>query len=682
MAHRLSRAAVRTLAMAAVTSLALVPAAGARAATGDTVELTMLATTDTHGNVRNWDYFKNAPYSDKQGGAIGLAQAGGHIEKVRAERGAESVFVVDNGDILQGTPLDYWAAKVKPFTTNGTTHPMAGAFNALKYDAQSIGNHEFNYGLDLLNAYKGQLNFPLLAANVVDATTGKPVHQGTTIIERTPKGADSPVKIGVLGLTTPGSMIWDKGNLDGKVKINDMTETAKVEVPKLKAAGADIIVVLSHAGIGQSSYAPAEGLGPENPVEQIAQVPGIDAMVIGHTHQDIPEKRITNTTTGKEVVITQPYRWAGSVSDMVFKLTDNGPGWTLGSIRTAKLASQNAPESQAVLTATDAAHKATVAYVNQVVARSTEELPAAKSRYEDTAILDYIQMVQTNTVTKALAGGQYAGLPVLSIAAPFSREAVFPKGDVTVRDIAGLYIYDNTLEAVVMTGSQVRDYLEFSAKYFGQVAPGGKFDPEKDTSVTYNGQQVWDYNYDVSSGIKYDINVSKPVGQRIENLTMPDGSPVAGDAKFVVAVNNYRRSGGGAFPHIAKAPVVYNAQLEIRQALIDHAAAKKVIDPADFYAFNWKLTGTGLATPTPTPTPSASASPTAAPSASPTASPAPTAAPTAAPSAAPTVAPSAKPAPKPTPTGPLADTGGPALAVLLTGLLSVAGGGWLLRRRR
>lgn len=670
-----TRALARTLAAGVVVSLA-VAGAPAQAATGDSVEVTMLATTDTHGNINNWDYFKNAPYSDKAGSAIGLAQAGQRIADVRAQRGAESVFVVDNGDTLQGTPLDYYAAKVQPFTTNGTTHPMAAAFNAIGYDAQNIGNHEFNYGVDLLNAYKGQLKFPLLAANVVDAKTGAPAFQGSTIITRTPKGADTPVKIGVLGLTTPGSMIWDKDNLNGRLKINDMVETAKTEVPKLKAQGVDIVVVLSHAGIGQSSYAPAPGLGPENPVEDLAQVPGIDAMVIGHTHQDIADKRIKNTTTGKDVVITQPYRWAGSVSDVKFQLTDNGPGWTLNSVTAAKIPTAGAQPNAAVVAATDAAHQATVKYVNQVVAQSTEELPATKSRYEDTAILDYIQMVQTKTVADALKGTQYEGLPVLSIAAPFSRDAVFPKGDVTVRDIAGLYIYDNTLEAVTMSGKQIKDYLEFSAKYFAQVDSAAAFDPEQHTSVVYNGQQVWDYNYDIFAGIKYDINLSKPVGSRIENITTPDGKPLDDNAQFVVAVNNYRRSGGGGFPHVAQAPVIYNKQVEIRQALIDFASAKKVIDPKDFFTANWKLT---FAQPqaTPAPTPSVSSAPTVAPvpTTAPSTTPLPTTAPT---SSAPTASPAPTSAPAPQP---LPNTGGADLGVLLGGLAAAAAGLMIWRRR-
>ena len=178
---------------------------------------------------------------------------------------------------------------------------------------------------------------------------------------------------------------------------------------------------------------------------------------------------------------------------------------------------------------------------------------------------------------------------MLSIAAPFSREAVFPQGEVTIRDIAGLYTFDNTLEAVELTGAQVRDYLEYSARYFTQVPATGTVDPETITNA--NGTP--DYLYDALSGVDYDLDVAKPAGSRVTRLEL-GGKPVADTDRFVVAVNNYRRSGGGGFPAITTAPVVYNAQLEIRQLLIEWAQEHKVIDPADFYDENWQLVRNGV----------------------------------------------------------------------------------------
>ncbi|GAA1392155.1 bifunctional metallophosphatase/5'-nucleotidase [Luteococcus peritonei] len=578
------------LSLALGASVLSASAAGAAPRSDRDLDITLLATTDVHGNVQNWDYFKNQPYQDKYGNQIGLAQAATAIQSVRDQQGADSVVVVDNGDALQGTPLTYFYAKQEPVTESGKDHPMAVAYNSIGYDANNIGNHEFNYGLPLLDAYRSDLDSPLLAANVVDAKTGTPRYTPYTVVTRKVKG-NKPVKVGILGLTTPGSMVWDKANLEGQVRIEDMVRSAKKWVPKVRAAGADVVVVLSHSGQGGlSSYDPAAtGLGVENVSDQIArEVPGIDALVMGHSHQEVAQQYITNEVTGQQVLMTQPKNWAQSVSDVTFTLSKVKGKWQVKQASAKLLQSKDYAPDAKVLAALKPYHDAAVGYVNQVIATSTQELSAAESRYKDTAILDYIQMVQTQAVKQALAGGQYADLPVLSIAAPFSRTAVFPQGDVTVRDMAGLYIYDNTLEAVVMSGAQVKDYLEFSAKYFAQVPAGTSFDPETMTQVQYNGQTVWDYNYDVMSGVDYTIDLSQPVGQRITDLTL-NGAPVDPAQQFVVAVNNYRRSGGGNYPHISTAPVVHQQQQEIRQLLIDWAQTNKVIDPKDFYVPKWHL---------------------------------------------------------------------------------------------
>jgi 2',3'-cyclic-nucleotide 2'-phosphodiesterase/3'-nucleotidase len=245
-----------------------------------------------------------------------------------------------------------------------------------------------------------------------------------------------------------------------------------------------------------------------------------------------------------------------------------------------------------VTSAVAAAHQKVLGYVNGVVGTCAEAMSAATSRYEDTAAMDFINYVQADAVKAALAGGPQAGLPVLSIAAPFNALAAIPKGDVTIRDVAGLYIYDNTLLGIVLTGAQIKDYLEKSASYFKQVSGPGPFA----ASAITNNNGTPDYNYDIMGGLDadltYDIDIAQPVGSRILNLSYA-GSPVAPDAQFVIAINNYRQSGGGGFPHVTAAPVVYNRQIEIRQMLIDWATANKVIDPATFSSMDWKLVSNG-----------------------------------------------------------------------------------------
>lgn len=591
MKNRATVAATAGLLVSLAAPASLATAAPAPAST-DTLDLTLLATTDLHGRVASWDYFSDAPYSDRAGDSVGLASVASVVDDVRAEVGEDRVLVVDNGDAIQGTPLSYYYAVQEPVHETGAEHPLAAAYDAIGYDAQVVGNHEFNYGLDLLAKYESDLGFPLLGANVLDAATGEPALEPYTLVRKHVKG-HKPVTVGILGLTTPGSAIWDKGNVEGVLEFQDMVDAAATWVPRVRAAGADVVVVLSHAGIGESSY--DESLAPaENPADVVARtVPGIDVMVVGHTHRDAPSQVITNEATGDDVLLTQPYRWGSTVSRVDLSLAKTRGQWDVTDAEASAIRTKDYPESREILDLVADAHATTVAYVNQVVARSTDELSAVTSRYEDTAIIDFIQQVQTDTVSEALAGTEHADLPVLSIAAPFSRTAVFPAGDVTVRDIAGLYIYDNTLHAVTMTGAQVKDYLEFSARYFARVPAGGAFDPERHTGA--GGTP--DYNYDIVSGVEYEIDLSQPVGSRIQGLTLADGTPLAADAEVVVAVNNYRRSGGGGFPHVSSAPLVYDEQKEIRQLLIDWAQERGTIDAADFHDESWWLTIDGTRVP-------------------------------------------------------------------------------------
>ena len=309
-------------------------------------------------------------------------------------------------------------------------------------------------------------------------------------------------------------------------------------------------------------------------------------MVVGHTHLDVPSQTVVNERTGEPVLLTQPYRYGSSVSRVDISLEKVRGRWDVRGTTAQAISTAGYPEDPQVLDAVREEHETTVGYVNQVVAQSSEELRAETSWYEDTPILDFIQQVQTKTVTAAMAGTEREGLPVLSIAAPFSRTAVFPQGDVTIRDIAGLYVFDNTLEAVELTGAQVRDYLEETARFFEQVPGAGPIDPAALRTTKP------DYNFDQLSGVDYQLDISRPAGSRVTGLSV-DGVPVADDQRFVVAVNNYRRSGGGGFPHIAGAPVVYNEQREIRQLLIDWAQESGVIDPAEFSVPNWSLVRTG-----------------------------------------------------------------------------------------
>ncbi|GGU16489.1 bifunctional metallophosphatase/5'-nucleotidase [Nocardioides albus] len=594
----------RSVLSGAVTGAAALSAAGyaatpAHAGKPDTVRLTVLGTTDLHGNVFNWDYYKNAEFSNSAGNEIGVAKVKTLIDAVREERRGEPILTIDAGDTIQGTPLAYYYARIDPIT-QGAVHPMARAMNLVGYDAAALGNHEFNYGIDTIRKFEEQVNFPMLGANAVDPSTKLPVFP-PYIIKDYDLGRGRRLRVGVLGLTNPGIAIWDKAIVEGKMEFPGLVEQAKIFVPELKKAGCDLVIISAHSGADTSSSYGDE-LPPENAATLVAeQVPDVDAILVGHAHREITQRYVTNTGTGAQVLLTEPLYWGMRVSvmDLVVRREKGRgrPRWVLESATSQTLNSNTVDADPDVSAAVQEQHDIVIDYVNSVVGTSAVEMLAARAVVEDVPIIDFVNYVQADAVKAALTGDD-AALPVISIAAPFSRAASFPAGEVTVRDVAGLYIYDNTLMAVRVTGAQLKDYLEFSARYFKQVSGTGPF-PIADvtnapTDTAPNGTP--DYNFDTIAGLDaaltYDIDVSAPVGSRITALAY-DGVAVTDAQEFVLAVNNYRQSGGGGFPHVTDAAVVYNQQVEIRQLLIDWVTANQVIDPAAFASVDWRLVSGG-----------------------------------------------------------------------------------------
>ncbi|MCY9783732.1 5'-nucleotidase C-terminal domain-containing protein [Nocardiopsis sp. EMB25] len=581
------RGAIGALSAASALAVAGWPDTAAASSARDAL-ITVMGTSDLHGYCLNWDYFRDAEYADSAGDHIGIAKASSLIEQIRAERGRGNTLLFDSGDTIQGSSLVTYYNTVEPFTETGQIHPMARAMNAVGYDAVALGNHEFNYGVDHLAAWIEQMDAPVLGANAVHHGTDDPAYRPYVLkrmhVQTTNKPGTQPLTVGVLGLTNPGSILWDKRHVEGKLEFRDLVETAAHWVPVMRARGADVVIVSAHSGdSGTSSY--GDGLPVENASAMVAeQVPGIDAILFGHAHRDVPERFVTNRVTGERVLMSMPSYWGRRLSVMDLALRRERGRWRVVSKSAVALNANTVEEDPRIVAAVEDQHATAVSYVNQVIATSVEELSAAEACWRDTAIVDYIQHVQIETVRAALEGTPEGDLPVISIAAPFSRSAVFPAGDVSIRDMAGLYIYDNTLLASELTGAQVRDYLEHSARYFARVAPDAAVDPEAIT----NAGGTPDYNFDQIAGLEYEIDISRPEGERITSLTL-DGREVADDRRFVMAVNNYRQSGGGNFPHIVDAPVVYNRQAEVRQALIDYATASGTIDPAGFHTVNWRL---------------------------------------------------------------------------------------------
>ncbi|MFG2747699.1 bifunctional metallophosphatase/5'-nucleotidase [Streptomyces xanthophaeus] len=551
-----------------------------------TYAFTVMGTTDLHGNVFNWDYFTDREFDDKAHNDVGLAKISTLVNEVRAAKGRRNTLLIDAGDTIQGTQLSYYYAKVDPITARrGPVHPMAQAMNAIGYDAAALGNHEFNYGIPVLRKFEEQCDFPLLGANALDAKTLRPAFAPYSMHRlRTPCGRD--VRVAVLGLTNPGIAIWDKAHVQGKMTFPGLEEQAAKYVPRLRSMGADVVIVSAHSGSsGTSSYGDQLPY-VENAAALVAeQVPGIDAILVGHAHTEIPEYRVRNKATGKEVVLSEPLKWGQRLTLFDFELTWVKGRWSVAKVSASVLNSNVAVEDPKITGLLSDEHRKAVAYVNQVIGTSLQAMSSAEGPVKDVPVIDLINHVQAETVRAALAGSEWAALPVVSQASCFSRTAGIPAGQVTIRDAAGLYPFENTLEARLLTGAQLKDYLEYSARYFVRTAPGDVVDPAKLT----NAEGIPDYNYDAVSGLVYDVDIAQPVGSRITGLSF-GGRAVDPAERFVLAVNNYRASGGGNFPHVPQARQLWADSDEIRNTIVSWVKAKGTVDAAQFASVDWRLT--------------------------------------------------------------------------------------------
>jgi 2',3'-cyclic-nucleotide 2'-phosphodiesterase (5'-nucleotidase family) len=511
------------------------------------LDLVVAATTDVHGRLRAWDYYANAPDSLR-----GLSRAATIIDSLR--RGVStSPVVVDAGDFLEGNPLAYVAARVD----TEMPHPVIAAMNAVTYDAVAVGNHEFNYGLATLNRAKRQADFPMLAANVY-TPDGKQAFLGWAVSTR--RG----IKIGIVGATTPGSVLWDRDNLAGRLVIRDIVPEVRTAVRDARDAGCVVVIVVVHSGLNEpSSYdTVSTGVASENVAARIAhEVPGIDLLVYGHSHKEMADTVIGTT------LLMQPRNWATSVAIAHLGIARRAGRWRVVSKRSSVVSTAHHRENPSVVAVTQEGHRETIKYATTAIGTTPVAWRADSARIAPTALIDFILEVE-----RKASGAQLAST------AAFSLDASLPAGPITVARLSALYPYDNTLRAVKLSGAQLRAYLEQSARYFRQNADGSV-----DIDPTIPG-----YNYDIVAGVDYTIDISKPVGQRITTLQY-NGRPVAPADTFTMAVNNYRQTGGGGFAMLRDAPVVYDKQLEIRQLLIDEVQRKGTLSPSDYFHPNWRI---------------------------------------------------------------------------------------------
>ncbi|MDZ5608850.1 bifunctional 2',3'-cyclic-nucleotide 2'-phosphodiesterase/3'-nucleotidase [Bacillus pseudomycoides] len=558
-----------------------------------TVKLRILETSDIHVNLMNYDY-----YQTKTDNKVGLVQTATLVNKAREE--AKNSVLFDDGDAIQGTPLgDYVAQKG---LDGEYVHPLYRLMNLMKYDVISLGNHEFNYGLDYLNKAISKTQFPVINSNVYkddgdnneenDENYFKPYHIFEKEVEDE-AGQKQKVKIGVMGFVPPQVMGWDKANLEGKVKAKDIVQTAKKMAPTMKAEGADIIVALAHSGVDKSGY----NAGMENASYYLAtEVPGVDAVLMGHSHTVVTDKF-------NDVPVVMPGVFGSNLGIIDMELKKVNGKWevqkdkSVPSVRPISDSKGNAlvESDKRLVDEIKDDHEATIKYVNTPVGKTTAPINSYFSLVQDDPSVQLVTNAQKWYVEKLFAeNGQYSkykGIPVLSAGAPFKaggrNGATYytdiPAGTLAIKNVADLYVYPNTLYAVKVNGAQVKEWLEMSAGQFNQIDPA-KAEEQPLVNVNYPT-----YNFDILDGVKYEIDVTQPAkydkdgkvvnqnANRIVNITY-NGKPIADNQEFIVATNNYRGS-SQTFPGVSKGEVVYQSQDETRQIIAKYMQETPVINP-------------------------------------------------------------------------------------------------------
>jgi len=592
--------------LAATSALILLHPFSARAAANQ-AHLRLMETTDIHVNVFPYDY-----YADKPNDTMGLARTATIIDNIRAE--AANSLLIDNGDVLQGNPMGDYMAYQRGMK-DGDLHPVIKAMNTLGYTVGTLGNHEFNYGLDFMFKVLNGANFPFVCANLTkgqlaaDPTKDELFFKPYLIVEKTIKdgaGNESPAKIGFIGFVPPQIMLWDIKNLEGKAQTRDIVEAAKAWVPVMKQEGADIVIALSHSGI--DGAAPSEKM--ENASLHLAAVDGIDAIFTGHQHLVFPGPKtwdgiqnadpVKGTLHGKPAVMAG--FWGSHLGLIDLLLEKDGKGWRIVDFTSEarpiyhrddkKKVIADVAEKKDVIEAAKAEHEATLAYVRTPVGKTSAPLYSYFALVADDPSVQIVSQAQTWYIKQMLADTEYKDLPVLSAAAPFKAGGRggadyytdVPAGDIAIKNVADLYLYPNTVQAVAISGEQVKNWLEMSAAMFNEVKPGSQ-----DTELLNNAFPS--YNFDVIDGVTYQIDLSQPRrfdddgklinadANRIQNLQF-GGKPIDLTQKFVVVTNNYRAGGGGKFPEIAADKVVFQAPDTNRDVIVRFVHEEGTINPS------------------------------------------------------------------------------------------------------
>ncbi|WP_447742142.1 bifunctional 2',3'-cyclic-nucleotide 2'-phosphodiesterase/3'-nucleotidase [Enterobacter asburiae] len=589
------------------TLLATLIAASVQAAT---VDLRILETTDLHSNMMDFDYYKDTP-TEK----FGLVRTASLIDAARGE--VKNSVLVDNGDLIQGSPLgDYMATRG---LKKGEIHPVYKAMNTLDYTVGNLGNHEFNYGLTYLHDALAGAKFPYVNANIIDVKTQKPLFtpyliKETNVVDQ--DGKKQTLKIGYIGFVPPQIMTWDKANLDGKVTVNDITETARKYVPEMREKGADLVVVVAHSGLSADPYQAMA----ENSVYYLSEVPGVDAILFGHAHAVFPGKDFASIKgadiekgTLNGVPAVMPGMWGDHLGVVDLVLNNDSGSWKVTQskaearpIYDAAAKKSLAAEDKKLVDVLKHDHDATREFVSKPIGKSADNMYSFLALVQDDPTVQVVNMAQKAYAEHFVQGDpDLAKLPVLSAAAPFkvggrkndpASYVEVEKGQLTFRNAADLYLYPNTLVVVKATSQEVKEWLECSAGQFNQIDPHST---KPQSLINWDGFRT--YNFDVIDGVNYQIDVTQPAkydgecqainpqAERIKNLTF-NGKAIDPNATFLVVTNNYRAY-GGKFAGTGDSHIAFASPDENRSVLAAwiSAESKKAGEIHPAVDNNWRL---------------------------------------------------------------------------------------------
>jgi len=587
--------------------------AGSATPAGAEATLALLETTDLHANVLSYDYYKL-----QADPAIGLERTATLIKQARAEY--PNNLLLDNGDALQGTALADYQALVKPVAC-GETLAIYKAMNQLGVDGAGIGNHEFNYGLAYLNQVTGNHfdvdgvaanaprcagpAFPIVLANIYSVKSKQPLFAPYRILTRQiqatgPDGQPltASIKVGIIGFTPPGVLSWDKAWLEGKVYAEGVRESALKYIPQMRAEGADLVVAISHGGVDGAPYKP----DMENANYYLAQVPGVDALLIGHAHLPFPDAaskaagfnlpgvdKTRGTIYGVPAVMAN--LWGKHLGVIGLHLRYDGKQWVVDKSRTTVEARATRQADGSYVAADPAIaqlvadeHAATIRYVKTPVGNSDFRMSSYFADVGDVSAIELVNQAQTAYVQDYVKANlpQYAALPVLSMASPFKTGSAgvadytdVKPGAVALNNAADLYLYPNALHAVKVNGAQLKAWLEKSAERFNRIDPASGAQQE----LINTGFAGFNFDMLTNADVSYQIDVSQPAGQRIVKLHYK-GAPLSPTQEFLVATNNYRASGGGGFPGLDGSKTVIAAPDSSRDVLIAYIQKTKELTRA------------------------------------------------------------------------------------------------------